>query len=117
MSDSSNRRTDGRLDLQRPVRVSGFDPNGDRWEDMTIGEDISSGGAAFRLQHAVAKGQAVTLSMPLPKRYRTFDHSAPSYRVFALVRKVEKQEDGSYRLGVMFIGKTAPAGFEKNPAA
>src|SRR4051812_48411068 len=110
MSDGSNRRTDGRIDLQLPVRIQGFDPNGQRWEEMTIGEDISSGGAAFCVQHAVAKGQAVTLSMPLPKRYRTFDHSAPSYRVFGLVRKVEKLDGGGQRVGVMFIGKTAPAG-------
>jgi hypothetical protein len=115
-ADESNRRAGGeRLDLQLPVRVQGFDVDGTRWEEMTQGEDISSGGAAFQLRHSVAKGQALVLSLPLPKRYRTFDMSTPSYRVFALVRKIEVVEEGC-RLGVMFIGKTAPRGFDENPA-
>jgi hypothetical protein len=115
MSDNSNRRSDERLGVQLPVRVQGFDPTGARWEEMTTGEDISSGGAAFIVKHTVAKGQALVLSLPLPKRYRTFDLTTPSYRVFALVRKVEAAE-GGFRIGLMFIGKTPPKGFEENPA-
>lgn len=117
MSDGASHRTDGRLGVQLPVRVQGIDPNGDRWHEMTVGEDITAGGASFKLQHLIAKGQAVILSLPLPARYRKFDHTTPSYRVFALIRQIESIEGGGHRVGVMFIGKTAPAGFDKNPNA
>jgi hypothetical protein len=116
MADGSERRNDERLGLRLPVRVQGFNVDGERWEEMTAGDDISSGGAAFLLQHPVEKGQALVLSLPLPKRYRTFDPTTPSYRVFALVRKVEPTSEGC-RLGVMFIGKNPPRGFEQNPKA
>ena len=110
--DGANRRVGGRMDVQLPLRVQGFDAGGDRWEEMATGEDISSGGAAFVLRHAVSRGQALLLSMPLPKRFRAYDITAPSYRVYALVRKV----DSSGRVGVMFLGKQAPKDFEANPA-
>ena len=113
--DGANRRTDERIGLQLPVRVQGVYPDGTKWEEMTTGEDISAGGAAFPLKREVAKGQALILTLPLPRRYRTFDLSGPTYRVFALVRKVEHAE-GVYRVGSMFIGKTAPKGFDENPA-
>jgi hypothetical protein len=112
--DGANRRTDERLGLQLPVRVQGFHADGKKWEEMTTGEDISAGGAAFPLKHEVAKGQALILTLPLPRRYRTFDLSGPTYRVFALVRKVENVKD-EFRVGAMFIGKTAPRGFDENP--
>jgi hypothetical protein len=116
MSEGSERRSGERLGLQLPVRVQGLSRTGERWEEMTTGEDISAGGAAFVLRHIVDKGQALVLSLPLPKRYRTFDPTTPSYRVFALVRKIEPLAEG-FRLGVMFIGKNPPRGFEQNPAA
>jgi hypothetical protein len=103
------------MGVQLPLRVQGYDVDGARWEEMTTGEDISSGGAAFPLQHPVAKGQAIVLSMPLPKRYRAFDVMAASYRVYALVRKVDRQDAG-YRVGTMFLGKNAPRGFDENPS-
>lgn len=114
--DGEHRRSSERLGVQLPVRVQGYDPDGTHWEEMTTGEDISSGGAAFPLRHLVAKGQAVLLSMPLPKRYRTYDAAAASYHVYGLVRKVEITDTG-VRIGVMFIGKNAPKGFDENPAA
>jgi hypothetical protein len=110
----ASRRTDERIDLQLPIRVQGCDPDGTKWEEMTIGEDISSGGAAFPLDHEVAKGQAVLLSLRMPKRYRSFDEAAASYHVWALVRKIDKAEKG-FRLGTMFLGKNPPRGFHENP--
>ena len=112
--DGSNRRVGGRMGVQLPMRVQGFDADGTRWEEMTTGEDISSGGAAFGLRHTVAKGQALLISMPLPKRFRAYDVTAPSYRVYTVVRKVATT-DGLHRVGVMFLGKHAPKGYDENP--
>jgi PilZ domain-containing protein len=103
------------MELQLPIRVQGYDPDGTRWEEMTIGESISSKGAAFVLKHEVVKGQALLLSLPLPKRYRAFDPTTPSYRVYALTRGVEKCEAG-FLLGTMFVGKNPPRGYEENPS-
>ena len=114
--DGEKRRTSERLGVQLPLRVQAYDPDGTRWEEMTTGEDISSGGAAFPLRHLVVKGQAVLLSMPLPKRYRSYDPASASYHVYALVRTVDITDAG-VRIGVMFIGKNPPRGFDENPAA
>jgi len=114
--DGETRRTSARMGVQLPLRVQGYDPDGTRWEEMTVGEDISSGGAAFPLRHLVVKGQAVLLSMPLPKRYRTYDSASPSYHVYALVRTVDITDAG-VRIGAMFLGKSPPRGFEENPSA
>jgi hypothetical protein len=114
-TNTPNQRADERVNLQLAIRVEGYDPDGKKWDEMTVGDDISSGGAAFPLDHEVAKGQALLLSLRLPKRFRTFDHAAESYRVWAIVRKVEKTAKG-FQLGMMFAGKNPPRGFHENPA-
>jgi hypothetical protein len=62
----------------------------------------------------VTKGNVFVVSLPLPKRFRRYDLSEPSYRSYALVRHVESTPTG-FRVGVMFLGKTPPRGFDKNP--
>jgi PilZ domain-containing protein len=113
--DGASQRINERLEIQLPIRVQGYDPDGTPWDEMTTGEDISSGGAAFVLKHEVAKGQALLLSLPLPRRFRAFDAATSSYRVYALTRTVEKSEAG-LRLGTMFVGKNPPRGYEENPS-
>ena len=113
--DGASQRANARFDLQLPIRVQGYDPDGTHWDEMTTGEDISSGGAAFLLTHEVARGQALLLSLALPKRYRTFDLTTPSFHVYALVRKVEKSDSG-VRVGMMFVGKNPPRGYLENPS-
>ncbi len=88
------------------MRVEGYDPDGTRWEETTTGEEISSSGARFSLQHEVGKGQALLLSLPYPTL---------AYRVYALVREVEKAGNG-FRLGTIFLGQNTPRGFEENPS-
>src|SRR4051812_24434636 len=89
---TDQRRADQRIDLHVAVRVEAYDPDGKKWDEMTVCDDVSSGGAAFPLDHEVAKGQALLLSLRLPKRFRTFDPSAESHKVWAIVREVEKTE-------------------------
>jgi hypothetical protein len=82
---------------------------------MSTLDNVSTSGAAFQVRHLVAKGNVFLLSMPLPKRFRRYDLSEASYRTYALVRHVNSNLTG-FRVGVMFLGKNAPRGFEKNPA-
>ena len=107
-------RKDERMALRIPVKVDGFDASGP-WQEMAMSVDTSATGLAFTLRHEAQFGQVLLLSMPLPKRFRQYDLTDPSYRVYAVVRRVEKTRDGSI-LGAMFLGKTPPRGFEKNPS-
>jgi len=101
------------MGLALAVRVQGRDPSGETWEEMTMTEDASFGGTRFRLNHAVALGQCVHLSLPLPKRFRRHDLTEPSYHVYALVRCLGDTHPSS--VGAMFLGKHPPKGYESNP--
>jgi hypothetical protein len=100
--------------LRIPVKVDGFDVAG-HWQEMTLSENTSAGGAAFTLVHPAQFGQVLLLSLPLPKRFRHYDLTEPSYHVYAVVRRAETSA-GRTTVGVMFLGKTPPRGYEKNPA-
>jgi hypothetical protein len=102
------------MGLSLPVRVQGFDNDGKSWEEMTTSEDASYSGCAFVLRHGVAQGQALHLSMPLPKHFRQYDITDPSYHIYALVRDLTPAKSGA-RLGTLFLGKQPPKGFGENP--
>lgn len=94
------------MSLSLPVRVQGHLEDGSAWQEMTTSEDASFGGASFVLKHPVPQGQALYLSLPLPKRFRRYDLTEPSYHVYAVVRDISGP-----RVGVMFLGKHAPKGY------
>jgi len=94
------------MSLSLPVRVQGHLEDGSAWAEMTSSEDASFGGASFVLKHPVPQGQALFLSLPLPKRFRRYDLTEPSYHVYAVVRDIVGP-----RVGVMFLGKHAPKGY------
>jgi PilZ domain-containing protein len=106
------RRRQERMSLTLPVRVQGQYPDGTTWEDMTNISDASMGGASVKLSRTVLRGQAVFLSLPLPKRYRTFDLTEPTYRVYAVVCSVKPGGE----LGLRFLGKNPPGGYQRNDA-
>jgi hypothetical protein len=110
---SQERRRDPRRTFNLPVRVQGHDPNGAAWEEMTQSEDACFGGVALPLKHPVFVGQALFLSLPLPKAFRQYSLSDATYRVYALVRAVALPPIN--RVGVMFLGKHPPRGYEANP--
>ena len=116
MAVPKERRKGIRMRLSLPVQVQGHDADGP-WEEMTQSEDASDGGACLPLRHPVLTGHALYLSLPLPKRFRRHDLTEASYRVYGLVRVVGPplQAGGGPRVGVMFLGKQPPKGYEKNP--
>lgn len=113
---TDERRQQARLALTMPVRVSGFGPDGQPWTEMSTVKDASASGVAFGLKHPVTRGHVLHLSLPLPKRFRSYDLGEASYHVFALVRAVNADPQCTARVGVMFLGKNPPRGFEREPS-
>lgn len=101
------------MELGLPVRVVGYEPDGSHWDEMAETTDTSYGGASFHLKHRVVLGQVLLLALPLPKRLRQYNHNDATYRVYTLVRGVTHGPEA--RVGVMFLGKYPPRGFEKAP--
>jgi hypothetical protein len=110
-----NRRKQQRMSLAVPVRVHGHDASGAPWTEMTITENADFGGAAFALKHPVTRGHALQLSLPLPKTFRSFDLTTPSYNVYCIVRNTIPLPDRRSRVGVMFLGRHPPRGHAQNP--
>lgn len=110
---SKDRRRDPRRTFNLPIRVQGHSPDGAAWEEMTQSEDACFGGVAFPLKHQAFVGQALFLSLPLPKAFRQYALTESTYRVYALVRDIA--EPPANRIGVMFLGKHPPRGYEVNP--
>jgi hypothetical protein len=97
--------------LSLPVRIQGQYPDGEPWEEMATTSDASFGGTSVGLRRVVLRGQALHLSLPLPKRFRTHDFNAPSYRVYAVVCSVKANGE----VGMRFLGKEPP-GYARNGA-
>lgn len=110
-----NRRKQQRMNLGVPVRVQGHDSNGTPWTEMSMTENADFGGAAFLLKRPVTRGHTLHLSLPLPKSFRSYDLTAPSYGVYAVVRNANLLPSGAFRVGVMFLGRHPPRGHAQNP--
>ena len=108
------RRQSSRMHLVLPVRVQGHEGSGAGWEEMASVKDASPTGVALKVRHQVKRGQVLLLTLPLPKRFRRYDVTEASYRVYGLVRSVN-EESGIARVGVMFLGRNPPRGYERNP--
>ena len=114
MSQTERRQT-ARMALTMPVRVQGHDTAGASWEEMASVRDASPSGVALSLRHHIIRGQVLLLTLPLPKRFRRYDLGDASYRIYGLVRSVHPDSGGPTRVGVMFLGRNPPRGFDRNP--
>jgi hypothetical protein len=97
------------------VQVRGHDQDGTAWEEMTTSDDISYGGASFPLRHSHGVGQVLLLSAPLPRDFRRYDLAETSYKSYALIRNSRATDSGTRVVGVMFLGRVPPKGFEAKP--
>jgi curved DNA-binding protein CbpA len=116
-SSSSNRRRCSRLELTMPVRVTGHDQKSGKWHEMTETLDVSRTGARLRLRRRVKQGTVLYLTLPLPPKLRSHGFSDPSYKIYALVRRVEPPKRGIRAIGVEFLGEHPPAGYLDSPWA
>jgi hypothetical protein len=112
----AERRKQRRVSMKFPVRVQGRDTDGTTWEEMSSCEDASAGGVGLRLTRPVTLGQVLHLSMPLPAKFRQYDLTDASYRVYTLVRNVRPAPGGGVRVGLLFLGKQPPRGTDSRPA-
>ena len=94
------------------MRVQGREPGGHTWEVMTTCEDVSAGGLSLHLERPVRTGQVLHLALPLPARFRQYDLTDPSYRVYGLVRG----RRAGNKVGILFLGKNPPRGATSLPA-
>lgn len=61
-------------------------------------------------------GQVLSISLPLPRGLRCRDFLKPSYDTYAIVKSTHPS-GRAVRVGVAFLGKSPPAGFEEAPGA
>lgn len=111
----ADRRKHRRVPMKLPVRIQGRDQDGTTWEAMASCDDASMGGLGFQLDRGIVVGQVLHLSLPLPQRFRQYDLTDPSYRVYAIVRYVRPLPGGKVRVGVVFLGKYPPRGATSLP--
>jgi PilZ domain-containing protein len=107
-----DRRRHHRVSLKLPVCVRGRDRDGSVFDELAACEDASSGGVSLHLRNRVRQGQLLHLSLPLPPRFRQFNPTDHSYRVYALARSLMQSGGEGARVGLLFYGKTPPRGQE-----
>lgn len=98
--------------------VNGKDETGATWHDVAEITNYSSTGACVRLPHNYEIGSLISLLLPIPPSLRYYDHEEEFYRVWGLVQHCHKagtKKDGSFYVGVAFIGKNAPVGHNSDP--
>lgn len=119
MSEEQNlKRIRERLALQLPVRIQGRETPDFAWTEITRLNDVTPFGAGFTLKRPTEKGRLLYMTIPMPRQLRVFDHVEDQYRVWAIVRymKATTSDKGTiFEVGVAFIGKRAPATYEKEP--
>lgn len=111
----NERRRSLRRELHLPVVVRGHSHQGP-WEETTTTIDVSQGGLSIKVNRPVPMGQVLLLTVPLPELFRRHDLKAQAYNVYTLVRYATSTGP-PYRLGVMYLGKNPPRGYQENPAA
>jgi hypothetical protein len=119
MSDERNwKRIRERLALHLPVRVQVRETPDFEWTEITRLTNVTPFGAGFPLKRPTEKGRLVYMTIPMPRQLRVFDHAEDQYRVWAVVRYMKSavvENKTLFNIGVAFIGKRAPASFEKEP--
>ncbi|HJQ24311.1 MAG TPA: PilZ domain-containing protein [Blastocatellia bacterium] len=109
------RRRAPRLQLALPAHVTGHDRYHGKWQETTQTLNVSRSGVAIPLSRRIPQGTVLRLTLPLPARWRTHDHSSHNYNVYAIVRRVERPQQGRQVVGLEFLGEQPPAGYWEKP--
>ena len=114
-------RRRARIPLTLPIRVLCRESAEYEWTEQSRLVDVTHLGAGFTLTRPVEVGRLIQLTIPLPHQLRCFDHAAPMYSVWSLVRHASaipralRQEAALFRVGVGFVGKRPPLSYEADP--
>ncbi|HEY7543639.1 MAG TPA: PilZ domain-containing protein, partial [Blastocatellia bacterium] len=114
---ATNRRRIERYTISLPALVAGCDRDEGKWQEMTKSFDLSRIGIGIRLKKRVWPGMVLHLTMPMPTRLRTHGYSDPSYKVYAIVRRIEPIKDGMRVVGLEFLGERPPSFYLHKPWA
>jgi hypothetical protein len=89
------------------------------WKEVTTALNVSKSGASFLLEHPCEVGRLVSLVISMPVEYRIYDLSEELYRVIGLIQYCHETPSPTgetmYSVGVAFVGKDLPAGYDSNP--
>ncbi len=118
-TESENRRIQ-RMSLTLPIRVESHVNENTAWNEVTRLNDVSAFGAGFNLSRPVKRGRLLQMTIPMPRKLRSFDFTEPQYKVWGLVRSCITRKNGSspdtYAVGTAFIGKNPPKIYYNDPA-
>jgi len=111
----SDRRRCSRLSINIPGRVTGFNKDGEKWNEMIRTLDVSRMGASLAMKGHPKVGQVLHLTLPLPAKLRSHGYTEPSYHTYVLVQRVEPTTADSRVVGVEFLGVRPPAEYFDSP--
>ena len=116
-SIAENRRRTERFRLSIPVRATGYDRKGGKWNEIGQTIDVSMTGINLRMHKRVRSGTVLYLTLPLPVKLRSHGYSDSTYNVYAIVRRVDPPRRNERFVGLEFIGEHPPTGYLENPWA
>src|SRR5262249_3090734 len=111
----SDRRRCSRLSINIPGRVTGFNKDGEKWNEMIRTLDVSRMGASLAMKEHPKIGQVLHLTLPLPAKLRSHGYTEPSYHTYVLVHRVEPTTTDSRVVGVEFLGVRPPTQYFDSP--
>ena len=118
-AESETRRIQ-RMSLTLPIRVESHVNENTVWNEVTRLNDVSAFGAGFNLSRPVKRGRLIQMTIPMPRKLRSYDFSEPQYKVWGLVRSCITKNNGNapntYSVGTAFIGKNPPKNYHNDPA-
>ncbi|MGI8640486.1 MAG: PilZ domain-containing protein [Pyrinomonadaceae bacterium] len=118
-TESESRRIQ-RISLTLPIRVESHINESTSWNEVTRLNDVSAFGAGFNLHRPVKRGRLLQMTIPMPRKLRSYDFTEPQYKVWGLVRSCITKRNSSapetYAIGTAFIGKHPPKNYYDDPA-
>ena len=112
-----NRRRVERFKLSIPVRLTGCDRRGGKWNEMAETTDVGRTGIKIRLRRRVTPGTVLYVTLPLPSKLRSHGFAESSYNVYTLIQRVDPPRQGVRTVALEFIGEHPPTGFLSKPWA